>query len=47
MSPLITRRQFVQGAGVAGVGLLAGCGRLPWQAKQPPEVVGIEWLNVG
>jgi len=28
-----SRRQFVQGAGVAGLGLLAGCGRLPWQAR--------------
>jgi hypothetical protein len=23
----LSRRQFVQGAGVAGLGLLAGCGR--------------------
>src|SRR3954447_24103520 len=28
----LTRRRFVQGAGVAGLGLLAGCGRLPGQA---------------
>ncbi|HEY7061876.1 MAG TPA: hypothetical protein VII06_10370 [Chloroflexota bacterium] len=25
-------RRFVQGAGLAGLGLLAGCGRLPGQA---------------
>ena len=25
----LTRRQFAQGAGIAGLGLLAGCGRLP------------------
>src|SRR5215213_9217825 len=30
-----SRRQFVQGAGVAGAGLLAGCGRLPEQSLQP------------
>src|SRR5437773_3124213 len=27
------RRQFVQGVAVAGLGLLAGCGRLPGQAQ--------------
>ncbi len=27
-----TRRQVVQGASAVGLGLLAGCGRLPWQA---------------
>jgi putative tryptophan/tyrosine transport system substrate-binding protein len=30
-----SRRQVVQGAGVAGLGLLAGCGRLPGQAQAP------------
>ncbi len=34
----ITRRQFVHGAGGTGVGLLVGCGRLPWQAHQPTRV---------
>jgi putative tryptophan/tyrosine transport system substrate-binding protein len=29
----LTRRQFVWGARVAGLGLLAGCGRLPGQAQ--------------
>jgi putative ABC transport system substrate-binding protein len=38
MSTPITRRQFVHGAGGAGVGLLVGCGRLPWQAPQPTRV---------
>ena len=36
----VSRRRFVQGAGVAGLGLLAGCGRLPGQApptKVPPH----------
>ena len=37
-----SRRQFVQGAGVAGLGLLAGCGRLPGQA--PAEVARIGLL---
>jgi putative tryptophan/tyrosine transport system substrate-binding protein len=30
----VSRRQFVQGAGVASLGLLAGCGRLPEQASR-------------
>jgi len=34
-----SRRQFVQAAGVAGLGLLAGCGRLPWQA--PPSAAKV------
>jgi putative ABC transport system substrate-binding protein len=33
-----SRRQFVQGLGVAGLGLLAGCGRLPGQAQPPAKV---------
>jgi putative tryptophan/tyrosine transport system substrate-binding protein len=31
-----SRRQVVQGAGTAGLGLLAGCGRWPGQAAPPP-----------
>jgi putative tryptophan/tyrosine transport system substrate-binding protein len=31
-----SRRQVVQGAGAMGLGLLAGCGRLPFQAQAPP-----------
>src|SRR5215207_5189684 len=42
-----TRRQFVQGVGVAGLGLLAGCGRLPWQAGQPVKVFRIALLSTG
>ncbi len=36
----LSRRQFVLGAGasVAGLTLLAGCGRLPWQAQAPTKV---------
>src|SRR5713101_2988265 len=30
-----SRRQFVQGIGVAGLGLVAACGRLPGQAQAP------------
>jgi hypothetical protein len=41
----LTRRRFVQGAGVAGLGLLAGCGRLPWQA--PARVAHVGWLSPG
>jgi putative ABC transport system substrate-binding protein len=42
----LTRRQFVAGAGSAGLGLLAGCGRLPWQAQQPlPKVARIGFLG--
>jgi putative tryptophan/tyrosine transport system substrate-binding protein len=44
MDYLPTRRQFVQGAGVAGLGLLAGCGRWPWQAEQPARVPQIGYL---
>jgi len=28
---VLSRRRFVQGAGVTGLGLVAGCGRLPWE----------------
>jgi putative tryptophan/tyrosine transport system substrate-binding protein len=41
----IGRRQFVLGA--AGLGLLAGCGRLPWQGEPPAKVarVGLLWAT--
>src|SRR5262245_2234691 len=42
-----SRRQFVQGAGVAGLGLLAGCGRLPGQAQPPAKVYRIGVLFSG
>jgi putative ABC transport system substrate-binding protein len=38
-----SRRQVVQGVGVAGLGLLAGCGRLPWQS-QPARIARVGWL---
>ena len=41
----VTRRRFVRGAGVAGLGLLAGCGRLPGQA-QSPQLHRIGYLGV-
>jgi hypothetical protein len=31
MDRQLSRRQLVQGAGVAGLGLLAGCGRVSFQ----------------
>ena len=40
----LSRRQFVLGAGAAGLGLLAGCGRLPWQAQPPAKVPRIGLL---
>src|SRR5207237_974291 len=45
MTPPITRRQFVVGAGAASLGLLAGCGRLPWQAEPAPRVARIGVLS--
>jgi putative ABC transport system substrate-binding protein len=44
MSPLIARRQLVLGAGLGGLGLLVGCGRLPWQAQQPAKIYRIGYL---
>ncbi len=47
MTAPITRRQFVVGTGAAGLGLLAGCGRLPWQAQSPGRVprIGVLAFN--
>jgi putative tryptophan/tyrosine transport system substrate-binding protein len=42
---MLSRRQFVQGAGLASAGLLAGCGRLPWQAQAPGRVHRIGYLD--
>ena len=42
MSSPITRRQFV--AGTAGLGLVAGCGRLPWQGQPRAKVPRIGFL---
>jgi putative ABC transport system substrate-binding protein len=35
----LSRRRFVQSAGVAGLGLVGGCGRLPSSPPSPPTVV--------
>jgi len=42
-----SRRQFVQGVGLAGLGLLAGCGRLPGQAQAPTagKIYRLGFLN--
>ena len=40
----LSRRCFVQRAGVAGLGLLAGCGRLPGQAEPPARAPRIGTL---
>ncbi len=42
----LSRRRFVQGAGLAGLGLLAGCRRLPGQAAQPPRMHRIGFLQL-
>ena len=34
-----SHRRFVQGVGVAGLGLLVGCGRLPRQPQEPARRV--------
>jgi putative tryptophan/tyrosine transport system substrate-binding protein len=41
----VSRRHLIQGAGIAGVGLLAGCGRLPWLAQVPAPVPRIAFLS--
>jgi putative tryptophan/tyrosine transport system substrate-binding protein len=41
----LSRRQVVQGAGTVGLGLLAGCGRLPWQEQPPAKVPRIGFLS--
>jgi putative tryptophan/tyrosine transport system substrate-binding protein len=41
----LTRRQFVQGAGVTSLGLLAACGRWPGQAEPPVKVPRIGFLG--
>src|SRR5262249_3169189 len=42
--PRVSRRRFARGAGLAGLALVVGCGRLPWQAQQPPRVPRIGYL---
>src|SRR5438477_3994609 len=41
----LSRRGFVGGA--AGLGLVAGCGRLPWQAQPPAKVPRLGYLTSG
>ena len=40
----LSRREFALGAGATSLGLLAGCGRLPWQAQAPANVPRIGYL---
>jgi putative ABC transport system substrate-binding protein len=41
-----SRRQFVQGVGVVSLGLVIGCGRLPFQGQPPaPKVPTIGYLS--
>ncbi len=44
MSSRITRRQFMLSAGVTGLGLIAGCGPLPFQ-QPPPTAVKVYRLG--
>ncbi len=41
----LSRRRLVLGAGLAGLGLLAGCARLPFQAGPAPKVYRIGYLT--
>jgi putative ABC transport system substrate-binding protein len=43
---LLTRRRFVQGTGLAGLGLLAGCGRWPGQAQPAARVPRVGLLGL-
>src|SRR3712207_631700 len=40
----LSRRGFMQGVGLTGLGLLAGCGRLPWQGQPPAPLPRIGLL---
>src|SRR5689334_3459253 len=42
----ISRRQVVVGGSTVGLGLLAGCGRLPWQAEPPAKVPRLGVLSL-
>src|SRR5688500_18679045 len=42
----LSRRRFVLSTGTAGLGLLAGCGRLPGQAETPAKVPRIGVLSL-
>src|SRR5215207_4571314 len=41
------RRAFMQGVGVAGLGLLVGCGRLPWQSQPSARIPRLGYLGIG
>jgi putative tryptophan/tyrosine transport system substrate-binding protein len=42
----VSRRRFVQGVGAVGLGLVTGCGRLPFPGQPPaPKVPTIGWLS--
>jgi putative ABC transport system substrate-binding protein len=41
----LSRRQLMLGA--AAMGLLGGCGRLPWQAAPPAKIPRVGWFNFG
>jgi putative tryptophan/tyrosine transport system substrate-binding protein len=41
----LSRREFVVGAGASSAVLLAGCGRLPWQAQEPRKVPRVGWVT--
>ena len=44
----ISRRRFLQGSlALAGVGLLSGCGRLPFQTQLTPKVPRVGFLSPG
>lgn len=43
----VPRRYFIRHAGVAGLGLLAACGRLPGQTEPAAKVHRIGWLTSG
>src|SRR5436190_100756 len=41
-----SRREFMQGAGAAGLGLVAGCGSLPQPAQRAARMPRIGYLEV-
>src|SRR5215211_8858436 len=41
-----SRCSFVQGVGMASLGLLAGCGRLPWQGQPLAKIPRIGFLSL-
>lgn len=43
----LSRQQFVTATGSVGLGLVAGCGRLPWQAQPPAKVYRLGVFHVG